>query len=41
MSRHKGERRGLDYALRDTEPPTAELAERAREVFRKAGLKAL
>ena len=41
MGRYKWERLGLDYGLRDTEPPTAELAERACEVFRKAGLKAL
>lgn len=40
MGRFKWERLGLDYALKDTEPPTAELAERACEVFRKVGLKA-
>jgi pyruvate formate lyase activating enzyme len=40
MGRFKWERLGLDYTLKDTEPPTAELAERACEVFRKVGLKA-
>jgi hypothetical protein len=30
----------LNYTLRDVAPPTAELAERACDVFRKAGLKA-
>jgi pyruvate formate lyase activating enzyme len=40
LGRYKWERLKLDYALRDVEPPTAELAERACEVLRKAGLKA-
>jgi pyruvate formate lyase activating enzyme len=40
MGRFKWERLSLDYTLKDTEPPTAELAERACEVFRKVGLKA-
>ena len=40
MGRFKWERLGLDYTLEDVEPPTAEAAERACEVFRKAGLKA-
>ena len=41
MGRYKWERLGLDYTLDDVEPPTAEAAERACEVFRKAGLKAV
>ena len=40
MGRFKWERLGLDYTLRDVEPPTAEAAQRACEVFRRAGLKA-
>ena len=40
MGRFKWERLGLDYTLGRVEPPTAEAAERACEVFRKAGLKA-
>jgi pyruvate formate lyase activating enzyme len=40
MGRFKWEKLGLDYTLKDTQPPTPELAERACEVFRKAGLKA-
>jgi pyruvate formate lyase activating enzyme len=40
MGRFKWERLGLDYALAAVEPPTAEAAERACEVFRNAGLKA-
>ena len=40
MGRYKWERLGLDYTLKDVEPPTPEAAERACEVFRKAGLKA-
>jgi len=40
MGRFKWERLGLNYTLRDVAPPTAELAERACDVFRKAGLKA-
>jgi pyruvate formate lyase activating enzyme len=40
MGRFKWERLGLDYALGSVEPPTAEGAERACEVFRRAGLKA-
>ena len=35
MGRYKWERLGLDYTLKDVEPPTAEAAERACEVFRK------
>jgi pyruvate formate lyase activating enzyme len=41
MGRFKWERLGLDYTLGATAPPTAEAAERACEVFRKFGLKAL
>jgi pyruvate formate lyase activating enzyme len=40
MGRYKWERLGLDYRLKDAVPPTAELAERACEVFRQAGLQA-
>jgi pyruvate formate lyase activating enzyme len=40
MGRYKWERLGLDYTLKDVVPPTVEAAERACEVFRKAGLKA-
>ena len=40
MGRYKWERLGLKYALGDVEPPTAELAERACDVFRKVGLQA-
>ena len=40
MGRYKWERLGLDYKLGDVAAPTAELAERACEVLRKAGLTA-
>lgn len=40
MGRYKWERLGLHYALADVESPTAEAAEWACEVFRKAGLTA-
>ena len=40
MGRFKWKRLGLDYTLRDVEPPTAEAAQRTCEVFRRAGLKA-
>jgi pyruvate formate lyase activating enzyme len=40
MGRFKWERLGLDYTMRDVEPPTVEAAERACEVFRRAGLQA-
>jgi pyruvate formate lyase activating enzyme len=40
MGRFKWERLGLEYTLRDVEPPTAEATERACEVFRSVGLKA-
>ena len=36
----KWERLGLDYTLKDVQPPSAEAAGKACEVFRKAGLKA-
>ena len=36
----KWERLGLDYTLKDVQPPSAEAAGNACEVFRKAGLKA-
>lgn len=40
MGRYKWENLGLDYTLNDTDSPTAEAAERACEVFRRAGLTA-
>ena len=40
MGAYKWERLGLEYTLKDTQPPTSELCERACEVFRKVGLKA-
>ena len=40
MGQYKWQALGLDYTLKDVEPPTAEAAERACEVFRKFGLKA-
>ena len=40
MGRYKWEKLGLDYTLENTDPPSAEVAERACEVFRKVGLKA-
>jgi pyruvate formate lyase activating enzyme len=40
MGRFKWERLGLAYTLKNVEAPTAEAAERACEVLRKAGLKA-
>jgi len=40
MGRFKWERLGLKYALENVEPPTAEAAERACDVFRRVGLKA-
>jgi len=40
LGRFKWERLALDYKLRDVVPPSAELAEQACEVFRKAGLTA-
>ena len=41
MGKYKWERLGLEYTLAGTEPPSLELTERACEVFRKAGLKAV
>jgi pyruvate formate lyase activating enzyme len=40
MGRYKWERLGLDYTLKNVEPPTAEAATQACEVFRKVGLRA-
>jgi len=40
MGAYKWERLGLEYTLKDTQPPTPELCEQACEVFRKIGLKA-
>ena len=40
MGRFKWERLGLDYTLRDVQPPSTEAAERACGVFRAAGLTA-
>jgi pyruvate formate lyase activating enzyme len=41
MGRFKWERLGLQYSLVGVEPPTAEAAERACDVFRKVGLHAI
>ena len=38
LGRPKWERLGLDYPLKDTEPPAAELTERVRGQFRSRGL---
>jgi pyruvate formate lyase activating enzyme len=38
MGRYKWEKLGMDYALHDTKPPSAEAVERACAVFRSAGL---
>jgi pyruvate formate lyase activating enzyme len=40
MGRFKWARLGLEYTLKDTEPPSVELTEQACEVFRRAGLSA-
>ena len=40
MGRYKWERLGLDYSLRNVEPPSVEATERACDVFRKRGLTA-
>jgi pyruvate formate lyase activating enzyme len=40
MGRYKWKQLGLTYALETVEPPTAEAAERACEIFRAKGLKA-
>ena len=40
LGRFKWERLGMDYPLKDVEPPTAKAVERACEVFRSTGLKA-
>lgn len=40
MGRFKWDRLGLDYTLRDAQPPSADAAERACRVFRSAGLTA-
>ena len=40
MGHFKWQRLGLAYALGDVAPPTAEVVERACDVFRRAGLKA-
>ena len=40
MGRFKWARLGLEYTLKDTEPPSVELTEQACEVFRRAGLAA-
>jgi len=41
MGRFKWERLGLDYTLRDVEPPTPDAVERACAVLRQAGLHAV
>jgi pyruvate formate lyase activating enzyme len=38
MGRDKWQRLGLDYPLKDVEPPSPELAERVRGQFRSRGL---
>jgi len=40
LGRFKWEKLGMDYALRDTEPPSQETTQKAIERFRAAGLKA-
>jgi len=40
MGRFKWQKLGLDYTLRDTQPPGAEQCERACQMFREVGLKA-
>lgn len=40
LGRFKWEKLGMDYALRDTEPPSQSTTEKAIERFRAAGLKA-
>jgi pyruvate formate lyase activating enzyme len=40
MGRFKWERLGIDYTLKDVEPPTADAVEKACAVWRAAGLKA-
>jgi pyruvate formate lyase activating enzyme len=41
MGKFKYEKLGIPYTLADTEPPTQEAAERACEIYRAAGLKAV
>jgi len=41
MGRFKWERLGLNYTLRDVEPPTPDAVERACAVLRQAGLHAV
>jgi pyruvate formate lyase activating enzyme len=40
MGRFKWQRLGLEYRLGEIAPPTVEAVERARDVFRAAGLEA-
>jgi len=40
MGRFKWKELGLDYKLKDVEPPSIDLVERACNVYRSAGLKA-
>jgi pyruvate formate lyase activating enzyme len=40
MGQYKWERLGLEYTLKDTQPPSVELVERVVDRFRGAGLKA-
>jgi len=40
MGRHKWEKLGLEYTLKDVAPPSHEAVERALAVFRAQGLKA-
>jgi len=38
LGKPKWEKLGLDYSLKDTQPPSAELSERVRGQFRSRGL---
>ena len=40
MGRYKWKELGIDYKLRDVEPPSQELVQGACEVFRSVGLRA-
>jgi pyruvate formate lyase activating enzyme len=40
MGAYKWERLGLEYTLKDTQPPAPELCEQACEVFRRVGVEA-
>ena len=40
MGKYKWKQLGMEYTLRDVEPPSQEAVERARDIFTAAGLKA-